>query len=120
MQNNGLRQIVVKTILALIRTLIEPGVLTVSEYSVIAKNLTHLAKHGELAPAVPHKLITPQEVAELLSISYSQFRQLEKEGAFEKHFKRRVIGNKTVRYYLPDIVSFMATQENAEVNTMKN
>ena len=120
MQNTGLRMIVVKYILALIRTLIEPGVLTVSEYSVIAKNLTHLAKHGELAPAVPHKLITPQEVAELLSISYSQFRQLEKEGAFEEHFKRRVIGNKTVRYYLPDIVSYMAAHEDTEVCTMKN
>ena len=115
MQNTGLRMIVVKTILALLRTLIEPGVLTVSEYSVIAKNLTHLAKHGELAPAVPHKLITPQEVAELLGISYSQFRQLEKEGAFEGHFKSRMVGNKTVRYYLPDIVAYMASREEKEV-----
>lgn len=115
MQNIGLRMIVVKTILALIRTLIEPGVLTVSEYSVIAKNLTHLAKHGELAPAVPHKLITPQEVAELLGISYSQFRQLEKEGAFEGNFKRRMVGAKTVRYYLPDIVAYMANREEKEV-----
>lgn len=120
MQNNGLRQTVVKTILALIRALIEPGVLTVSEYSVIAKNLTHLAKYGELAPPVQHRLITGKEAAEMLAISYSQFRQLESDGVFAPYFKRRLIGDKTVRYYLPDIVSFMATQENAEVNTMKN
>ena len=82
MQNNGLRQTVVKTILALIRALIEPGVLTVSEYSVIAKNLTHLAKYGELAPPVQHRLITGKEAAEMLAISYSQFRQLESDGVF--------------------------------------
>ena len=111
MQNTVIRKTVVKIILALIRTLIEPGVLTESEYSVIAKNLNHLAKNGELAPAVPHKLITPQEASELLGISYSQFRQLEKEGAFEGHFKRRMVGNKTVRYYLPDIVAYMQMEE---------
>ncbi len=120
MQNTGIRMIVVKTILALIRTLIEPGVLTVSEYAVIAKNLTYLAKHGELAPAVQHRLITGKEAAEMLAISYSQFRQLESDGVFASYFKRRLIGDKRVRYYLPDIVSFMTTQENAEVNTMKN
>ena len=58
------------------------GLVLPDEYAIIKRNLTHLAKHGELAPAVPHKLITPQEVADLLGISYSQLRQLEKEGVF--------------------------------------
>ena len=91
----------------LLAPLLDSGLVTAGEYSIIKRNLDALAKTEELAPAVPHKLITPQEVAELLSISYSQFRQLEKDGAFEGYFKRRTIGGKTVRYYLPDIVAYM-------------
>ena len=99
----------------LLAQLISFGLVYPEEYAIIKRNLNHLAKNGELAPAVPHKLITPQEASELLGISYSQFRQLEKEGAFEGHFKRKMVGNKTVRYYLPDIVAYMASREEKEV-----
>ena len=95
----------------LLAQLISFGLVYPEEYAIIKRNLNHLAKNGELPPAVPHKLITPQEASELLGISYSQFRQLEKEGAFEGHFKRRMVGNKTVRYYLPDIVAYMQMEE---------
>ena len=95
----------------LLAPLLDSGLVTADEYSIIKRNLDALVKTGELAPPVPHKLITPQETAEMLNISYSQFRQLEKDGAFEGHFKRRTIGGKTVRYYLPDIVKYMAQAE---------
>lgn len=91
--------------------LLDSGLVSSDEYAIIKRNLDALAKTGELAPAIPQKLITPQEVAEMLCISYSQFRQLEKDGIFEPFFKRRMIGNKTVRYYLPDIIKYMANAE---------
>ena len=46
-----------------------------------------------------------EELAEMLSVSYSQFRTLEKEGAFP--FRRRMIGGKTVRYLNKDIIDYM-------------
>ncbi|MBE6358550.1 MAG: hypothetical protein E7057_04810 [Lentisphaerae bacterium] len=95
----------------LLAPLLDSGLVTADEFSIIKRNLDALAKTGELAPAVPHKLITPQETAEMLGVSYSQFRQLEKDGVFERYFKRRTIGGKTVRYYLPDIVKYMAQAE---------
>ena len=91
--------------------LLDSGLVTADEYSLIKRNLDALAKTGELAPAVPLRLITPQEAAELLNISYSQFRQLESEKKFDKYFKRRMVGDRTVRYYLPDIVKYMAQAE---------
>ena len=95
----------------LLAPLLDSGLVSSDEYAIIKRNLDALAKTGELAPAIPHKLITPKEVAEMLCISYSQFRQLEKDGVFEPYFKRRMIGNKTVRYYLPDIIKYMANAE---------
>ena len=98
----------------LLAQLISFGLVYPEEYAIIKRNLNHLAKNGELAPAVQHKLITPQETAELLGISYSQFRQLESEKKFDKYFKRRMVGDRSVRYYLPDIVKYMAQAEDAE------
>jgi predicted DNA-binding transcriptional regulator AlpA len=95
----------------LLAPLLDSGLVSSDEYAIIKRNLDALAKTGELAPAIPHKLITSQEVAEMLCISCSQFRQLEKDGIFEPYFKRRMIGNKTVRYYLPDIIKYMANAE---------
>lgn len=98
----------------LLAPLLDSGVVTADEFSIIKRNLDALAKTGELAPAVPHKLITPQEAAELLSISYSQFRQLESEKKFDKYFKRRMVGDRTVRYYLPDIVAYIQMENTHE------
>ena len=91
----------------LLAPLLDSGLVMAGELTIIRKNLTALAKTGELAPVIAPRLITPQDAAEMLSISYSQFRALEKEGAFP--FRRRMIGGKTVRYYLPDIVEYMAS-----------
>ena len=87
--------------------LLDSGVVSSDEYAIIKRNLDALAKTGELAPAIPQKFIPPQEVAEMLCISYSQFRQLEKDGVFEPYFKRRCIGSKTVRYLNTEILNYM-------------
>ena len=91
----------------LLAQLLTSGLVTTGELSIIRKHLTALAKTGELAPAVKPKLLTGPEAAEMLAISYSQFRTLEREGAFP--FRRRLIGGKTVRFLNTDIVDYMLT-----------
>ena len=100
-----LRMQTVQLTCRLLAQLLFSGLVTVGELSIIRKNLTALAKIGELAPVIKPKLLTPPEAAELLSISYSQFRALEKEGVFP--FRRRMLGNKTVRYLNTEILDYM-------------
>ncbi len=103
-----LRPATAKLVARLLAPLLDSGVVSGDEYSLITSNLNHLAKHGTPAPAIQPKLIDPQEAAALLSISYSQFRALEKEGAFP--FSRRMVGGKTVRYLNLDIINYMLVE----------
>lgn len=100
-----LRLQTVKLICCLLTPLLDSGLVTAGELSLVRKNLTALAKTGELAPAIPPRLLTGPEAAEMLSVSYSQFRALEKEGAFP--FRRRLIGGKTVRYLNTEIIDYI-------------
>ena len=101
----------------LLEPLMDSGVVTAGELTIIRKNLTALAKTGELAPVIAPKLITPQEAAEMLSISYSQFRMLEKEGDFP--FRRRMIGGKTVRYLSTEIYDYLVVGSIAKNSETK-
>jgi predicted DNA-binding transcriptional regulator AlpA len=111
--NCPLKMQTVRIIARMLSPLMDCGAINNKEYDVIVTNLSHVAKHGKPVPAIIPKLITAQEAAEMLSICYSQFRALEKEGAFP--FKRRSVGNKTVRYKNTDILEYMdiccATQD---------
>ena len=100
-----LRPQTVKLIGRLISPLMDYGLVTNTEYNVIISNLSYIAKHGKPMPEIKLRLISGKEAAEMLSISYSQFRSLEKEGVFP--FKRRNVGNKTVRYKNTDIIEYM-------------
>ena len=91
----------------LLAPLLDSGLVLSSEYDIIKRNLHALSKTGELAQPIESKLLTPQEVAELLAISYSQFRALEKENVFP--FKRMMIGSKTVRYRNTDVIKYIET-----------
>ena len=110
-----LRPQTARLVCRLASVLLDSGTITVEEYNVISKNLHALAKTGELAPAIAPKLLTPQEVSELLSISYSQLRSLEKEGAFP--FSRKLVGNKTVRYRNTDIYDYRNASDTKEKQT---
>ena len=102
----------------LLAPLMDSGLVTVSELTIIRKNLMALAKTGELAPVIDPKLLTPQEAAEMLAISYSQFRALEKEGAFP--FRRRMIGGKTVRYLNTDLIDYLVVGSIAKTSEAEN
>lgn len=96
----------------LLATLLDSGLVLSSEYDIIKRNLHALSKTGELAQPIESKLLTPQEVAGMLAISYSQFRALEKENVFP--FKRMMVGNKTVRYRNSDVIRYIEAGNGPE------
>ena len=115
LNHSRLRPQTARLVCHLASVLLDSGTITREEYNIISRNLHALAKTGELAPAIAPKLLTPQEVSELLSISYSQLRSLEKEGAFP--FSRKLVGNKTVRYRNTDIYDYINASDTKENQT---
>ena len=95
----------VKLIKRLIAPLMDYGLVSNTEYNTIITHLSYLAKHGKPMPTIMPRLINTEEAAKMLGICSSQFRALEKEGTFP--FKRRSVGNKTVRYKNTDIIEYM-------------
>lgn len=104
-QNQVLRPQTARLVCRLVSVLLDSGTITGEEYNIISRNLHALAKTGELAPAIVPKLLTQQEVAEMLAIAWSQFRKLEKEGIFP--FRRKLVGSKAVRYRNTDIYNYI-------------
>ena len=89
----------------LVAPLTDSGLVTLPEYEQIVSALRGLAKRGGMVPVIPPRLVDGKAAAEMLGISYSQFRTLEAEGEFP--FKRRLVGSKTVRYLNTDLLAYM-------------
>lgn len=106
LQNSTIRPATARLVTRLLAPLLDSGTVTADEYDQISAAVKALS-HAH-APPIPLKLITGQEAAELLGISFSQFRALEKEGAFP--FQRKMVGNKTVRYRNLDILRYMTNE----------
>lgn len=115
LNHSRLRPQTARLVCRLASVLLDSGTITVEEYNIISRNLHALAKTGELAPAIVPKLLTQQEVAEMLAIAGSQFRKLEKEGIFP--FRRKLVGNKTVRYRNTDIYDYINASNTTEKQT---
>ena len=94
----------VKLIMRLIAPLLGTGLVTNTEYSEISKSLAHLAKRGEEMPLIPPRLLTGPQAAEVLGISYSQFRTLLREG--ELPISRRLVGGRNVRFSNWEILAY--------------
>ncbi len=111
--NNGLRMAVVRWLGRHLAIDLDMGALTVSEYNLIMKTLRAVAKKGETKePEAPLRLVDGHEAADILGISYSQFRALEAEGIFP--FRRKMLGKKTVRYRITDINNFILSDDATE------
>lgn len=93
----------------LLAPLVETGLVSGEEFSIILSNLRHLARHGTPVPAIQPKFLTPQETAELLALSYSNFRAIE--ATFP--FRRRTIG-KSVRFLNTEVIDYMLSSGGAE------
>ena len=111
--NNGLRMSVVRWLGRHLAIDMDMGALTANEYNLIMKTLRAVAKNGEVKePDVPVRLVDGREAAEILGISYSQFRALEAEGVLR--IPRKMLGKKTVRYRLPDLVNFVLSDDQGK------
>ena len=92
-----------KLVARLVAPLTDSGLVTVAEYDQLVEAMRILAKQGAAIP--PPRLIDGRAAAEILGVSYSQFRALEAEGAFP--FRRRMVGSKTVRYLNTDLLAYI-------------
>lgn len=114
--NNGLRMSVVRWLGRHLAIDMDMGALTANEYNLIMKTLRVAAKKGETKePEAPLRLVDGREAADILGISYSQFRALEAEGIFP--FRRKMLGKKTVRYRITDINNFILSDDATEKGT---
>ncbi len=113
--NNGLRMSVVRWLGR--HLAIDIGeTLSANEYNLIMKTLRDAAKKGETKePDVPLRLVDGREAADILGISYSQFRALESEGVLR--IPRKMLGKKTVRYRLVDLQNFILSDDATEKGT---
>ena len=89
---------------------LDVGAMTAVEYNIVMKALRAAAKTGETKePEAPVRLVDGREAADILGISYSQFRALEAEGIFP--FRRKMLGKKTVRYRINDINNYILSDD---------
>ncbi len=111
--NNNLRMSTVRWLGRHLAIDVDVGGLTVSEYNLIMKTLRAVAKKDETKePEIPLRLIDAREAADILGISYSQFRALESEGVLR--IPRKKLGKKTVRYRITDINNFILADDATE------
>ena len=115
MYSNSVRPATVKLVTKLIAPLLDSGLVTNTEYSAIYQNLTYLAKKGEQMPPVQPRLITGQEAASVLGISFSQLRTLEREGALP--FKRKIVGGRNVRYRNTEVYAFAFLDDDSVITS---
>ena len=115
MYSNSVRPATVRLVTKLIAPLLDSGLVTNTEYNAIYQNLAYLAKKGEQMPPVQPRLITGQEAASVLGISFSQLRTLEREGALP--FKRKIVGGRNVRYRNTDVYAYAYLDDDSVIAT---
>jgi len=111
--NQFLRPRTVKLLRRLMQPWIEIGYIANIEANHIVSNLNHLIRHNELVPAIAPRLLSQPEVAEMLGLSLSNFKTLEKNNAFP--FKRRMIGG-SVRYSNVSVIEYIMATDKAHDN----
>jgi len=99
----------VKLLQRLMQPWIEIGYISNLEANHITSNLKHLIRHNELIPSIKPRLLTQPEVADLLGLSLSNFKTLEKNNAFP--FKRKTIGG-SVRYNNVSVIEYIMSTED--------
>jgi len=115
MYSNSVRPATVRLVTKLIAPLLDSGLVTNTEYNAIYQNLAYLAKKGEQMPPVQPRLITGQEAASILGISFSQLRTLEREGALP--FKRKIVGGRNVRYRNTEVYAFAFLDDDSVITS---
>ena len=94
----------VKLIKRFLLVLVDTGVIGNGECNEIISQLRFLSEKSEYKPDIKPKLISQKEAADILGLSLSNFKKLEKEDAFS--FKRKMVGS-SVRYRNTDIFKYI-------------
>ena len=89
----------------LLRPLTEDNLIHWTEYQEIISNLKYLSQRGELLPPMEPRLIDQRGAAEMLGISYTSFKNMERQGKFP--FKRKMVGGTSIRYRNRDVLRYM-------------
>jgi predicted DNA-binding transcriptional regulator AlpA len=95
----------------ILRPLIDTDVITIAEYRELLAQLKHLSTKGTLVPVVVPRLITQQEVSDMLGISLANMKKLERESAFG--FKRKRLGS-AVRYRNVEVINWLLSEDAPE------
>ena len=110
--NTNIRPQTVRLIKRILTPLMEEGLISVPELNEIIGNLKHISEKGTLLPAILPKLLTQEESASMLGVGLSNFKKLEREGAFS--FKRKMVGT-SVRYRNLDIINFIISSDDSSL-----
>ena len=102
----SIRPKTIRLIKRIIMPIVEEGVISVPEFNEIISEMKYLAEKKQRKPVIMPKLINQREAAELLGVSLSNFKRLERENAFP--FNRRNVGS-SVRYRNTDKNSIAAS-----------
>ena len=113
----NIRPQTVRLIKRILTPLMEEGLIHVPELNEVIGNLKHLSEKGELLPAIMPKLIDQEEAASMLGVSLSNFKKLEREGAFS--FKRKMMGS-SVRYRNTDVINFILASDDSRSSEPSN
>ena len=108
----NIRPQTVRLIKRILTPLADEGLIFVPELNDIIGNLKHVSEKGELLPAIMPKLIDQEAAAAMLGIGLSNFKKLEREGAFS--FKRKMVGT-SVRYRNTDVISYILASDDSSV-----
>jgi len=111
MENKLIRVKTIKLLSRFLKILSDEDLLTVPEKNEIIAQLKNLAEKGEQLPKVIPRLIDQREASAMLGIGFSNFKKIEKSGAFT--FKRRMIGS-AIRYRNVDIIKYIMADSDCE------
>ena len=111
--NTNIRPQSVKLISRFLRIMTDEDLVTVPEANTIIAELKHLAERGENLPAIIPKLVDQEEAASMLGVGLSNFKKLEREGAFS--FKRKMVGT-SVRYRNTDVISYILASDDSSLS----
>ena len=118
MQTTALRPRTVKLLARLLKPWTEEGIIFVAEEQEIIANLKHLASKGKMLPEIKPKLIDQREAADMLGLSYSNFRKMERHSMFPT-IKRKMIGG-SVKFLNLDLYNYMLCTDSEPENDNEN
>lgn len=102
----------VKLLKKFITPLTDAGLIHIEEEKIILSNLRHLVNKGNLKPIIQPKLISQQDVADLLGIGISTLKRMEASGELKLH--RKKLGSKSIRYRNTDVYDYILSSQDED------